>query len=292
MYGYVRPLKGELKVSQYESFRAVYCGLCHELKRRYGPAARFLVNYDFTFLAMLLYGGQEPGCEMRCCPVSWRRKHRCLCSCPELGVAADYTVILAWWKLRDGAHDERLFKGLGFRLASVILHGAYRKAKKAQSEFADTAEQRLLELDVLEADRCPSIDRMAEKFALILQSVADGVSDVGRRRVLDELLYHIGRIVYILDAVDDLAEDYNQRRYNPLVYRFSAQSGVLSDADRDSLRLTLRHSYNSVSSAFALLPKNPWTDILANTLYLGLPWVAEMVFSGRWKEQKEISIHH
>jgi len=292
MYGYVRPLKGELKVSQYESFQAVYCGLCHELRRRYGPASRFLVNYDFTFLAMLFSSGQTPVCEMLHCPVSRLRKHRCLCSCPELGVAADYSVILAWWKLRDGVHDENFFKALAYRLSSGLLRGAYRKAQKKQPEFAEIVARRLVELNALEADRCPSIDRMAEKFALILQSAAGGVSDPARRRVLDELLYHVGRIVYILDAIDDLAEDFKKGNYNPLVYRFSAQNGALTDDDRDSLRLTLRHSHNSVISAFALLEKNPWTDILENTVYLGLPWVTEMVFSGRWKEQKEILKHH
>ena len=39
MYGYVRPVKGELKISEFERFRGVYCGLCHELARRYGSAA-------------------------------------------------------------------------------------------------------------------------------------------------------------------------------------------------------------------------------------------------------------
>ena len=40
-----------------ERFRRMYCGLCHTLSRRYGQAARFILNYDFTYLAILLSDG-------------------------------------------------------------------------------------------------------------------------------------------------------------------------------------------------------------------------------------------
>ena len=36
MFGYVRPYKPELKVKEYEMFRAAYCGLCWALKEKYG----------------------------------------------------------------------------------------------------------------------------------------------------------------------------------------------------------------------------------------------------------------
>ncbi|WP_369015126.1 DUF5685 family protein, partial [Klebsiella pneumoniae] len=45
-----------------DRFRAAYCGLCHTLGREYGFAARFLLNYDFTFLAVLLSLGAVSTC--------------------------------------------------------------------------------------------------------------------------------------------------------------------------------------------------------------------------------------
>ncbi|MDR2606325.1 MAG: DUF5685 family protein, partial [Oscillospiraceae bacterium] len=50
----MKPYKPELKMREWETYHAVYCGLCASLKKRYGFAARFAVNYDFTFLIMLL----------------------------------------------------------------------------------------------------------------------------------------------------------------------------------------------------------------------------------------------
>ena len=54
MFGYVRPVKCELKIKEWDMYQALYCGLCHALKERCGFAARFTVNYDFTFLALVM----------------------------------------------------------------------------------------------------------------------------------------------------------------------------------------------------------------------------------------------
>ena len=62
MFGYIRPAKERLSAHDEALFQAIYCGLCHELGRKYGFAARFALNFDFTFLAILLSETQEPEC--------------------------------------------------------------------------------------------------------------------------------------------------------------------------------------------------------------------------------------
>ena len=54
MFGYVRPSDRRLTEEERETFRAAYCGLCHALGASYGPAGRMILNYDLTFLAMVL----------------------------------------------------------------------------------------------------------------------------------------------------------------------------------------------------------------------------------------------
>ena len=54
MFGYVRPAADHLTAEQQARFEAAYCGLCHTLGKRYGMAGRMILNYDLTFLAMLL----------------------------------------------------------------------------------------------------------------------------------------------------------------------------------------------------------------------------------------------
>ena len=54
MFGFIRPVKPELRVREVERFQCVYCGLCHAIRQRYGRLHTVLLSYDMTFLALVL----------------------------------------------------------------------------------------------------------------------------------------------------------------------------------------------------------------------------------------------
>ena len=54
MFGYVLINKAELKCREFEEYGGIYCGLCMALKESHGNISRFCVNYDLTFLSILL----------------------------------------------------------------------------------------------------------------------------------------------------------------------------------------------------------------------------------------------
>lgn len=288
MYGYVRPLKGELKVREYEGFKAMYCGLCHRLKERCGFAARFVVNFDFTFLAMLLSEAKCANPIYRRCAASPFRKKCCHCADPALDAAADYSVILAYWKLKDSIRDDGFWKRMRSRVCTLLLHRAYKKAAANAPEFDRRTWENLEDLGALEAEGSPSLDAVADKFAGILTEAAAQVEDRARQRILRQIFYHTGRIVYILDAADDLPEDLAAGGYNPLARRFNLTSGDMPEEVRHSVELTLALSQNLLRSAFELLPEGPWTGVLTNIIYEGLPWVAGLVLKGKWREIRKI----
>lgn len=92
MFGYVLPRRDRLSEEAQVRYHAAYCGLCRALKLEYGFAARFLVNYDMTFLYFLLREG-DPACPGRCfCPARpWCRK-ACLPEDGAMRYAADLSV--------------------------------------------------------------------------------------------------------------------------------------------------------------------------------------------------------
>ena len=59
VFGYIKPVKAELKVKEWEAYQGIYCGLCKQLAERYGLFARMTLNYDFVFLAVLDMGLRE-----------------------------------------------------------------------------------------------------------------------------------------------------------------------------------------------------------------------------------------
>ncbi len=292
MFGYIRPLKGELKVREYEQFKAMYCGLCHMLKKRCGYAARFIINFDFTFLAMVLSSDMQIPCYVykRCSASPFRKKCTCQAT-PELALCADSSVILTYWKLRDTVADESFFHSLSSRLALLMLRKAYKKASRARPDFTETVKRQLSELSDLEKAKSDSLDRTANSFALILQAAAGEISGESGR-ILSQLLYHTGRWVYIIDALNDLSEDIKKDSYNPLRYRFELNDGALSEEDKDYLRTTAHHSAALVASAFELLKSGSWTGILENIIYYGMPWICGQVISGTWRQPKKIHINN
>lgn len=285
MFGYVRPRKDELKVRELDDYQAVYCGLCHTLGRRYGFFPRLFLNYDFTLLAMLLAPASDrPQVEHRRCVASPLR-HKRVCSAGAwLDVAADESVILTYWKLRDSAADKGDWKKrLSARLLAAMMRPSYRKAAARRPEFDRQVTVCLRELGCLELQSSPSLDRTADTFARILQSSAPPSGEEEKDRVNAQILYHVGRFIYLADAWDDLEEDRRTEAYNPLLLRFPDGP----EAHRDEVELTLRHSLNLAASAYNLSDFGGWSGILANLFYLGLPAVAQLVLTGRFRDSKK-----
>ena len=279
MFGYVRPVR-DLPEEERRRFGRAYCGLCHALGERYGTAARFILNYDFTFLAILLSGREEgPIRHGRCIahPVHGRDR---LETSEALALAADESVILAYWQARDGVEDHDWLHGLRYRGASAVLEPAYRKAAEARPGFDASTRRQLGLLSELERGRCPSMDRAADTFATLLQGAAQAVDGPVRRRVLEQMLYHLGRWVYLVDAADDLEQDAAAGRYNPVALRYGLAEGVWTEEGRVSFAATLDHSIHMMATAFELWDFGVWTPVLETTLYTGLFRVGKAVLDG------------
>lgn len=285
MFGYVRPSMERLSEEDQNRFTSVYCGLCHTLQRRYGFFSRMILNYDLAFLAILL---EEDGVCCSCrrrCMIHPFGKRPCATPSPALDTAADYSVILTWWQLRDGVADSGLWKGLKYRLLSRLLRRAYRKARAAQPAFDESTRCHLEELAVLEKECCASIDRPADTFARLLAGAADGSTDPVRRRVLQQMFYHLGRWIYLTDAADDLEKDVKSGNYNPLTLRFSLQEGKLTQQSRQELAATMDRSVEQMAAAFELLDFGQWAEIIRSVVYEGLYAVGGAVLHGTFRRR-------
>ncbi len=282
MFGYIRPVFSHMSEEEQEDFRSCYCGLCRCMGRSFGQVSRLLLNYDFVFLAMLLWRGMEkPVYETKRCPyVCFRRKCSCVAN-DDMERAAALSVILSWWKFKDSVRDEKALKKASGAIAMAVIHGAYRRAASAYPEFDETVACGIAGLSELEEQNCGSIDRTADCFARILCSAAIG-EDGDRRRVLEQVLYHVGRWIYLADARDDLKKDELAGAYNPLLVRFTPDQRADGSMD-ERLRVTMQHSRNLAGAAFELMEENAWSALLRNILYFGLPSVARAIFTGEWK---------
>lgn len=291
MFGYVLPVREKLTDQEWQDYRAIYCGLCHTLKRRYGFLAQFLLNYDFTFLALLLRQEKQAPCvSCQRCLSSPLRGRKASEGHTSLDAAADISVLLVYWKLKDQLVDEGILRRIPALLMLGLFHGVFRRGKKKNPALHREIGQRLTTLQQLERENCSSLDRMADQFALIMTAMVPTDLDETPSRVLEQLLYHLGRWIYLIDAWDDLDEDLAHGRYNPVVSRYqlsTASAQQAKDQARQSLERTVSHSENLAISAFHLGEFGYHAPLVENILCAGLQSVRHLVFSGEWKKRRK-----
>ena len=95
MFGYITVCQKELKIKDFDLYRSYYCGLCHALKKQYGRTGQMLLNYDMTFLAILLsalYEPEEETVKARCIPHPVRKHEERFCDVTRY--AADMNVFV------------------------------------------------------------------------------------------------------------------------------------------------------------------------------------------------------
>ncbi len=277
MFGYVKVCKAELRVREYEEYKAVYCTLCRVLGEEYGLAARGLLSYDACFYVLLqdcAQSGEAPEYKAGRCRFNPLKKCNYQTNCGEsYRAAAALTVLMSYQKARDNVKDGKGFKRIAAQTVSPYLRGKYKKAKARYPQFAEAVEQAMAAQAALEKAECASADRAADPSAKALSEICGaGIADEVQKRVVERVAYCVGRFVYLLDAYDDLEEDLKSGCYNPFLRKYQIrdaaelQSAVLHENILRSLHMTA----NEAAVSFHLLTGEVHRGVLENILQDGL----------------------
>lgn len=252
MFGYIKPNAGELRVKEYELYKAVYCGLCRTGGKRVSHLTRLLLSYDFVFLAMLrfCFTGEKLTVHPERCPCFPLRKRPAVGECETLVYCASVFAVLTYYKYCDCIHDEKGFKKLGALLMRVLCKPMKKKALKRYGGLDETIALPLGELVELEKNGESCLDKAADCFARMLAGAASFGFEGADKRILFECGYHTGRFIYIADACDDLEDDAKKGRYNALMAaagNIQAAREMISDCET-----SLKDSMNALLLSFSL----------------------------------------
>ena len=261
MFGYVLVNKPELKIKEFEAYRSWYCGLCRTLNKRHGLAGRLTLNYDMTFLIMILADLYDEKHECACarCIVHPLDKH-CSARTEATDYCADMCVLLAYYKCRDDWKDEHKLKAC---FAMTVL--SRKGVAERYPEKAAFIEKKMNMLDIVENAKNLPIDKVAKVFGEIMAEVFVYRDDFWKED-LYKLGFYLGKFIYLLDAYEDVEKDMKTGDYNPFK-EFYAKPGF----DDQVLNLLLL-MIGEATDAFERLPLVENTEILRNILYSGV-WV-------------------
>ena len=148
MFGYIVMNKPEIKFKDFDLYRSFYCGLCRELKSKYGISGQISLTYDMTFVVILLSALYEPHTQ--------KGSTRCIihpvCKQPVrrntvTEYAADMNVLLTYYKCRDDWEDEKKVTALGY---SKVLQGKVKKLDQKYPDKSRRIQKLLSELSEME----------------------------------------------------------------------------------------------------------------------------------------------
>lgn len=310
MLGYVKIDKGELKVREYEVYTGYYCGVCKSIGRRYGQLPRMVLSYDAAFLAILLasLSDESDTPVQEHCIAHPVIKKKTVIRNRAIDYAGDVMLILAWYKLADDAADE----GKAYaKPVMLMMKRIFRRLNSLYPELCSSIENHLSVLSALEREKCASIDMAAEAFSKIMEDIFTeglravygseppqqkppgdrgdpGISGMqddrtysrtspsnDTRELLARAGYHLGKWVYMIDAVDDIEENIESGAYNPLLFRFKFDAAnETADEFRariePDLRFNLYHYLAMLSRCTDSLDIRKNAGIIENVIYFGL----------------------
>ncbi len=257
--------------SAYTRHRLHYCGTCKAIGREYGHKARFSLNVDAVFLSEMLtaLSGEQLG--------EWSAAMQAMNRCftmpskdetlpPALHYAAAANVLLAQLKINDNIVDSARLR---YRFARWFMSSAFRRAEKqwqawgvdtasfwAQAQAQDAIEKGEFRSDlgsvsaVLDYYAAPTMAMTGEIYA---QSARIVLQDEAQAPVLRSIGEQMGRLMYVLDAFEDVEEDLYKRQFNPLALYFGA-ARTLETAQYEEVRSLLLSMVDGLEAQIKALP--------------------------------------
>lgn len=262
MFGYVKVNKMDLTYREYEHYRGYYCGLCKCLKDYHGEISRLSLNYDITFLVLVLTSVYKPKStilEEACITNPFKKKKKIMNEITEY--AASMNVLLTYYKLEDNLKDDKGVKDIiAYNIYKSKLKLAYEKYPKK----ADIIKEQLETLYSLEQEKNTNIDLVSNTFGKLMSEIFAYKEDEYESE-LRKIGFNVGKYIYLLDAYEDLEEDYKKGRYNPFIEYIDKREELKERVDK-LISLSLGMLGNSVDN----LDLKMNTGIIENIVYSGV----------------------
>ena len=271
MFGYVVMNRPEMKIKDYDLYRSFYCGLCRELRERYGISGQITLTYDLTFVILLLSGLYEPPTKKgtsRCIVHPVRKQPVRKNQITEY--AADMNVFLAYYKCVDDWKDEKKFSRLAY---SRLLENKDKKAEALWKKKTSVIISHLNEISAMEKAGETDIDRISGCFGKIMEEILAWREDQWES-TLRRMGFYLGKFIYLMDAFRDVEEDIRSGSYNPFRHLYGRP-----DFEETAIKILTMMAADSCQ-AFERLPIVEEIDILRNVLYSG-------IWTKYWRKKSE-----
>ncbi len=256
MFGYLTADVLSMSKENRKLYRSFYCGLCEKLSSKYGNTARFTLSYDLTFVGMILS-------DVYNCDINYSKKHCPIHPLTKIEVrnneyfdfAADMNILMTYYKCLDDVNDDNSLKAQ--KKANKLLPFV-NAIKKTYPEKCQIIEQCLNEISDMEKANVLNPDLPANCFGKVMSELFY-IKEDEYSETLKSFGFHLGRYIYLVDAICDLKKDLKTNSYNPLV--------AIENLDSDQM---LEMVLEEANYFYKQLKLDNFNVILDNIMYTGL----------------------
>ena len=265
MFGLMQFQWREKGNQNYFDYRINYCGVCKSIGVLYSQESRFFLNRDIVFVADLISNLLNER-ELK------ENENFSSPNCFELpkldeipnyfGFLASINLVLAEYKILDDIVDEKGLKSGFSNYLSSRFSSQFDKAKNyvIKSNFqleiiANAIEnQRKIETQInldLETYTSFTGEITGEVFAHCFKLVQkEELTETGLK--LGELF---GQLVYLIDAIQDLEEDWKNKRFNAIIASYNLKKPNLELLHKKALLSIIDQKINAISQILKVLFK-------------------------------------
>ena len=151
----------------------------------------------------------------------------------------------------------------------------------------------------IEKNKAESLDAPAGAFGDLLAKVVSFGYEGERKLIADEIGRTLGKVIYVFDAAEDLADDLKGEKYNPLALIYDEPFGDSKDGEKpllkkeiaDGLYTAIGIESNRAAASFELADETGigiYKGIIMNVLKLGIRAEAERILYGRGKKEDPV----
>jgi len=276
MFGYLVAAGKVLDEAEQARYKSVYCGLCRSLRRCFGQTARLTLNFDMTFLVLLLtslYEPEEEQGESTCLRHPIEAHPYVTSSLSDY--AAHMNIAMAYLKCLDDWEDDRRLTAYA---EARTLRPGYEAVRKKYPRQCEAIENSLKKLHDLEKEGRQDPDAAAACFGAMMREVFVWREDRWSES-LRQMADALGRFLYLLDAAMDLDDDVAHGSYNP----FRTLSGQPDNEER--FRDILRMHLGECVYWFDMLPLVEDVGLMKNILCVGLWSAFNQKYSQKYSEE-------
>lgn len=281
MFGYIHANQNEMTQENKITYQAYYCGLCQKLRQNCGRRGQMLLNYDMTFLIILLSGLYElenTHTAYNC--IRHPNKKQNVWMNGATDYAADMNVLLSYQNMEDDWRDDC---SVPKKLIANFLKEDYARISKKYPRQSKAIDNYMRKLQQAENQRETNVDLVAGLTGEMMGEIFVWQEDEWQEELRSFGLY-MGKFVYLMDAYEDFEKDCKCRRYNIL-------SSLAKEKKKDYetyCRLLLTSMMAECAKSFERLPILQHADILRNIIYSGVWTRYELIQLKKNKKQEKV----